>query len=232
MFNPDNDVIVGLIGGVGSAGEPVYADVGATDPEFQASFGIGPGCTAPNPLDPNQPVTAVPPVRLRELVEEFTPGNMFSICDPDYSPALEAIADRIRVQITPACYTQCVADTEPETPIVDAACVVEQDPPGDDNTIEVPECLRDANGYVIDLQTNDYTMPSDADNVCFAMLVDKVGMTADPEDDMSDYCADQNFNLEFEIARRPGFPAPGGTALSATCELAQFPDVDCPGIGG
>ena len=38
--------------------------------------------------------------------------------------------------------------------------------------------------------------------------------------------------LEFKIARRPGYPAPGGTSISADCELADFPGVTCPGIGG
>ena len=37
--------------------------------------------------------------------------------------------------------------------------------------------------------------------------------------------------IEFVIVRRPGFPAVGGSTLSATCSLADFADLDCPGIG-
>jgi hypothetical protein len=230
-LNADQEIIVALIGGVDSTGQPHYSD--ASDPNLQNSFGIGPGCSAPNPSDPGNPITAVPPVRLRDLTEEFTPDNMFSICDSDYSPALEAIADRIRDQIQPACYTKCAADTNPATAVVDPECTLEEDYPGPDGGGPISECLRDdANGYVIDPQSDNYAMPSDAANVCYAVLVDTGGQTADPNDDMSPECMDSSYNLEFKLARRPGFAAPGGTAVTASCTLADFPAQQCPGIGG
>ena len=233
QFNAGQELIVGLIGGVLPDGTLSYVDVGASDPAFQDAFGIGPGCVAPPQTPGGENVTAVPPVRMRELVDEFTPGNMFSICETDYSPALEEIADAIRAQLPPACYTQCVADTDPSTEIVEPSCTLEQDPPGNDNTEQIPECVRAAEGYETD-EDGDYLMPSDADNVCFAMLVDSpdAPLTSTPSDDMVEECLDQNFNLQFEIVRRPGFPAPGGTSVSATCTLADFPEVQCPGIGG
>jgi hypothetical protein len=226
-LNPNQEIIVGLIGGVDAQGLPFYADVGDTDPEFQDSFGIGPGCTAPGD------VTAVPPVRIRDVVDRYTEGNMFSICSGDYSDALDAIASRIRDQIQPACYTKCVADTDSTTPIIEPECLVEQDPPGSDNTEAVQECLRDDSGvYVIDPDTDDYAMPSPDVNVCHALLVDRDNLTPSTADDLSPECSELEYNLEFEIARRPGFPAPGGTSISASCSLAEFPDLTCPGIGG
>jgi hypothetical protein len=232
-LNADQEVIVALIGGVSASdGLPYYSDVTATDPMFQGSFGIGPGCTAPNPNNPAEPVQAVPPVRLRDLVQEFTPGNMFSICQDDYSTAMEEIANRIKDQIQPACYTKCVKDTDASTDLVDPECTVEEDPPGNDNTVKLQECLTDASGYVIDGATDDYTMPATGVNVCYALLTDDVMATGSIDDDMSAFCSDENYNLEFKIARRPGFPATGGTSISATCSLADFPDVTCPGIGG
>ena len=95
------------------------------------------------------------------------------------------------------------------------------------------ECLKNAGGeYVIDPDTNDYTMPDDNTDVCYATLTDIDGsQTSDPNDNMSPECVDFNYNLEFKIARRPGFPAPGGTSISATCSLSDFESVDCPGIG-
>ncbi|WP_106392237.1 hypothetical protein [Enhygromyxa salina] len=233
QLNADQEVIVALIGGVSSDGAPFYADVSTTDPAFQSDFGIGPGCEAPNPFDPDQPVQAVPPVRLRDVVEDFTPGNMFSICNDDYSDALVAIAAKIRDEIQPACYTKCVRDTDPATELVDPVCTVQEDPPGNDNTILVEECERDGGGaYVINPTTNDYTMPAADANICYALLTDATMLTPSTADDMSDSCAEHNFNLEFEIARRPGFPAVGGTSISATCSLVDFPEVTCPGIGG
>ena len=228
-INAQQEVIVALIGGVSNTGDVFYADVDNTDPLWQESFGIGPGCTAPGE------VAAVPPVRLRDMTNAFSPGNMFSICDSDYSPALEAIALRIKDQIQPACYTKCVKDTDAATDQVDPECTVEENPPGNgtEDVVRIQECLRDGNGaYVIDPATNDYSMPAADVNVCYAMLTDASMSTPSTADDMSDDCTDRNFNLEFKIARRPGFPAEGGTSISATCSLADFPEVTCPGIGG
>jgi hypothetical protein len=224
-LDPDQEIIVSLIAGVQADGAPFYAD--SSDPEFQDGFGIGPGCEADNPLDPNEPVQAIPPVRLRDLTNAFTADNMFSICEQDYSPALEAVAARIRTQIKPACFTSCVADSNPATEIVDAACSVAEVPGG-----PVMECMRDADGYVIDPETNDYMMPSPDINVCYALRTDKAGLTPNVMDDMVDECIDLNYNLEFAIERRYGFPAANGVTLTADCELAASPEVTCPGIGG
>ncbi len=235
-INADQEVIVALIGGVSNEGQALYGDVSATNPNFQEDFGIGPGCTAPNPFeDPDVPgdefVEAVPPVRLRDFTNAFTQNNMFSVCNENYQPALQAIADRIKDQIQPACYAQCIKDNDASTDIVDPECTVEENAPEEDSS-RIEECAKDANGYVTDADTNTYAMPSDEDNVCYVLLVDIGGQTADLGDDMSEECLDANYNLEFKVARRPGFPAPGGTSISATCSLSDFPQVDCPGIGG
>jgi hypothetical protein len=224
-LDPEQEIIVALIAGVDATGTPFYAD--AEDPDFQDTFGIGPGCMAPNPLNPSEPIQAVPPVRLRDVTNAFTPGNMFSICEQDYSPALDAVADRIRTQIQPACFAYCVADSNPATEIVDAECSVAEVPGG-----PVQECMRDANGYVLDPETNDYMMPSPETNVCYALRTDKAGLTADVLDDMDAYCIEANHNLEFVLERRPGFPAASGVTLTADCELANAPELTCPGIGG
>jgi hypothetical protein len=223
-LNPDQEVIVALIGGVSDQGDVYYAD-DLIDPVFQDSFGIGAGCTAANN------VTAVPPVRMRVFTDTFTPENMFSICNPDYTPALEAIAAKIQDQIKPACYSQCVKDTDLSTEIIDPECTVVQAAPAVEEE-RIDECKRNADGsYTIDATTMDFAMPADETNVCYALLVDYSGQTGDMADDMSPECSELNYNLEFKISRRPGFPAPGGTAITATCSLSDFPQVDCPNIG-
>jgi hypothetical protein len=231
----DREIVVALIGGVGSDGAPIYRDATEQDPAFQASFGIGPGCQAANPNDPDDVMQAVPPVRLRELVDAFTPGSTFSICEHDYADALEAIAKTLAPQINPSCYTRCVADTDTSTPALDPECILLQHPPGgsEADAVTILECMRsETEGYAIDSETGDYVMPSDHHHVCYAMLTDREDATATTSDDMSWVCEDQHYNLEFEIERRPGFPAPAGAAIQAICSLADFPDVDCPGIGG
>ena len=231
-LDSSQEIIVGLIGGVSLGdNQPHYGDIGAIDGKWQGDYGIGPGCEAPNPNDPNSPIRAVPPVRLAELTDAFSPGNMFSICDDDYRPALDAIADAITQQIRPACYTKCVEDLDEATELVEPECLVEEDPPGPDNTVRVEECRKDADGYIYDPVTGDYELPSDAVDVCYAVRTDPGGLTPSLGDDMSDACLLEHYNLEFEIHRRLGVPAAGGTAISASCSLADFADVTCPGIG-
>ncbi len=225
VFDPSQEVIVTVIGGVDETGVPRYAD--SPDPEFQELYGIGPGCEVPNPVNPDSPIQAIPPVRLRAVADEFTTENLHSICASDYAPALSKVADAIRTQIKPACFPSCVADTDPATEIVDASCTVAEVPGG-----PMQECLRDADGYVIDPEFNDYAMPSADVNVCYVLLTDKAELTADPGDDMAPQCIDQNYNLEFKIQRRYGFPAADGVTITADCELAASPEATCPGIGG
>jgi len=206
-INPSQEVLVALIGGVNSDGSVSYADA-LSDPAFQADFGIGPGCAS-------GAGKAVPPVRMREFAEAFQVGgdqNMFSICNPDYADALEAIADDLVEQIKPACMPTCVADTDPTTPeVLDPTCTVTQSIPLDDGRFDestLPQCLADG------------SLPVDAD-ACFQM---RTGDARDPD------CIDQGFNLEFVIVRRDGVPTPGGTGVQATCQLSQSRAVDCPDL--
>ncbi len=79
---------VSAINGVASDGTVIYADT-ITDPDFQNNFGIGPGCESPS-------ARAVPPVRVREVIETVTgPGNLYSVCEPSYGAALGAIGEGI-----------------------------------------------------------------------------------------------------------------------------------------
>jgi hypothetical protein len=84
------EVVVGLLGGVGTDGNVTYQD-SIADPQFQIDYGIGPGCESAIGR-------AVPPVRLREVAEAQALGpeqTMFSICNGDYGPALQAFVANI-----------------------------------------------------------------------------------------------------------------------------------------
>jgi hypothetical protein len=206
-INPNQEVLVALIGGVNSDGTVTYQSA-LGDPQFQADFGIGPGCQS-------EAGKAVPPVRMRGLAEAFSVGddqNMFSVCNPDYSQALEAIARDLVEQIKPACMPACVADTDPTTPdVVDPLCTVTQHTPlgaGRFEDVVVPPCLAD--GEV-----------PDGRDVCY---LTRTGDARDQE------CIDLGFNLEFVIVRRDGVAVPGGTGIEATCELSQSKAIDCPDL--
>jgi hypothetical protein len=206
LITPEQEVLVALIAGVNSDGSVTYQP-DLTDPEFQNDFGIGAGCRS-------DAGTAVPPVREKIFADTFKVGdrrNLFSICDADYSPALEAIAQTIADQVRPACMPACVADSDPTTPeLLDPACTLLQEAPNGDGSFEettIPPCEGD-------------TVP-EGDDVCYQSLVG---------DAMDDYCIDSGFNLQFQLIRREGFPAPGGTSVNATCQLSQNKRIDCPNL--
>jgi hypothetical protein len=210
--NLDQEVLVSGILGVPvgyDGGELTYRN-DPTDPDFMHNFGIGPGCVSqlevPGLDDEGK---AVPPVRQKAFVEHFAVGddvNLFSICEDDWSLALEAIAETIRKQIKPSCMTECVADMDPATDALEPSCVLEQRTPSGERT-PIPECLADE------------ALPADAP-ACFVMVTG---------DAMHDDCREAGWNLEFRFVRHPDRLAPGGTEVNATCELSSQPRLDCPG---
>jgi hypothetical protein len=200
------EVLVSVLAGVNSDASVTYADA-LQDPEFQQSFGIGPGCWSPSGL-------AAPPVRLRALAEAFQYGNrrnMFSICEADYSPALAAIAEGFD-EHGPPCVRACVADMDRSTPdVLDPLCTVVQHAPdfyGSFEDVEVPPCGAGE------------ALP-DGYDVCYVMR---------KADDLEDYCRDNGYNLEYQIVRREHVYVPPGTAVRADCALSGCPAIDCPDL--
>lgn len=253
--NSNQEVIVGLIAGVGDAGSPSYAD--SADATFMANFGIGPGCSAavqgstPCASDSDcidigtevcgsgnycmETQTAIAPVRLAEFTEHFTEDNMFSVCSPNYALALEKIAETIEDQLKPACYTECVQDQDLTTPnIVEPDCTVTETVDGVDGVArKLEECLRSEGSkgeYVLDPNTNDYAMPNSEATECYALAVD-AGMTSSSTlDDMSQGCIIEGYNLEFRFARKPGHPALSDSVINAGCLVSELPQEECPGL--
>jgi hypothetical protein len=224
MIDQNQEVLVALIAGVpigyeDFTNELIYED--SADMDYMANFGIGPGCIIG---DPNAPTsTAVPPVREREFAEAFDDDktdksrNLFSICQDNYSAALEAIADKIRDQIKPACMPNCVRDTDENKPGLNPNCNLYQVNLADDSSQAIVQC-QEVNGA--------WTAPA-GETVCFATLTDKNGMeTPSGIDNMSPECVDEGFNLEFILVRSAA--APAGTTITAACELSENKKRDCP----
>jgi hypothetical protein len=110
--NPDNAVLLPVDGviddigaagpvlvfgivGVDASGEPFYADVTNTDPDYQLNFGIGPSCSGVTSFGPEQ---AVPPGRIWTVLEALGPENSraaWSICAEDFDDGLAEIGDAI-----------------------------------------------------------------------------------------------------------------------------------------
>lgn len=207
------EVLVSVIAGVPSgynlgAIEQVFAD--SEDLEFQAKFGIGPGCE--NEID-GVLQQAVPPVRLESFASAFmSPAlpegarNLYSVCDADYSPAIEDIVESLVQELPPACFPGCVLDIDESTVELDISCtVLEQS--GSGPAHELPECLVGGE------------LPAGAD----ACWIAKTG------DELDGQCVADHRNLEFDLLRREGVSVPSNTEVSAVCELSSFPQIDCGG---
>jgi hypothetical protein len=178
----------------------------SSDPQVQEQFGIGPGCTK-NTTSP--PGLAAPPMRLVDTLQryyedaELLDSSVMSICENDFSPALERVANVLRDQFYPACAPACAADLDPGTAALDVDCEVRQvsSPESGPIVVSIPECLADA------------AIP-DESNACW------IGQTGDQIDP---YCTDQGANLELGIIRRPGHPAPGRTTIELSCVWTDSP---------
>ena len=219
QFDVSQEVLVALIAGVPvgyEGGIPIiYEDT--TDIDYQEDFGIGPGCELSDGMGGTS--RAVPPVREREFAEKFQVGdqrNLFSICQNDYSAALEAIAARIRDQIKPACMPNCVRDIDPTTEVLEPSCEL----------IEVNTFTNTSREIVPCVEVGGEWQAPAGETVCFAELIDKGGQTPSSLDDMAMECVSEGFNLEFKLVRSAA--APAGTAIQATCELSPNKQKDCP----
>lgn len=218
QVDPALEVRVGLFAGFSPDGSVFYADVGATDPQFQGSFGIGPGCATVSEV-------AVPPVRLRQIQNAF-PGATGSICAADLTPPLTALGNRILGAPQYFCFPECVVDVNPQTGALDPGCIVTEIHSTQQETT-LPECSRDLDGsYLIDSTTGTHGVPA-GHEACFVLRTDAGAVTTDPSDDAAEHCLRQDRNLEIVIVRNLGAPAQPGSRVRATCKVLDPPPVPC-----
>jgi hypothetical protein len=87
-----------------------------------------------------------PAVRLSSVVASAKHNNLTSICDTDYTAAIQALGDLIISQIGAGCLNSPIANRADGTP----DCVVEDvtaNPDGSTTTKEIPSCAE--NGHVV-----------------------------------------------------------------------------------
>jgi len=214
------EVLVALLAGVPLGypqGEPlVYAD--SFDPMFTAEYGIGPSCGQGTETVHSPP--GIPPVRLREFAESFeTAGrNIFSICDDDYSIALQQIADAIGEVNTRACVNGCVSDGNASMSGLQPLCSLVEKQSIDDPGTVVARCTETPEGW---------DFPSPAVNICYRPLTDRSNATLTTQDDMSAQCVTVGSNLELVVERREGAPVPAGASVEVGCDLEAPAGVRC-----
>lgn len=259
-INSNQEVIVALIGGVNENGSVTYrvgSDGSPDERDNFKHFGIGFGCAEPSGFlkeeDPGSPGEfvdagtklgfAIPPVRMAEFTTHFAQRDeqvMFKICSDNFSDPLKNIAKQIRDQIRPACYTECVKDSDTKTPQLDPKCdVLETRTGGSGGTNEgtaVVECKKDKKGHYV-FEDGQYALPKGKE-VCYVLLadptehatnLDELG-TKDANDDMDRDCVRTGQNLQFKVQRKKGARPPAGTSIKAVCELSSNRDIDCPEV--
>ncbi len=195
-------VLVSVIAGVPNDydGRPLDYDTDSSS-EFAGDFGVGAGCTSDNG-------EAVPPVRLRAVADAFTDevgANLFSICDANYRPALEAIADILLERLRPSCINACVRGA---TEIIDGdlpTCTVVHEVDGTSNAVAT--CLRGDDG--------EWVRP-EGESLCVYAVTD---------DERHADCRVADRNVELRFIRDPN--ALFGD-VSAACEISNQPYIDCP----
>ncbi|MCX4246861.1 vWA domain-containing protein [Paraliomyxa miuraensis] len=223
VINPDQQLLVAVLTGVPSGydgGAIPYTD--GDDAEFLRENGIGAGCASDNGK-------AAPPVRLAELADAFRADdddvNLYSVCEPDYSNAMSAIAAAIDQQVRPPCVPTCVGDSDLDREGLQPDCQLTEEYvtyEGDEISYSIPACLA------VD---GSWALPEGHD-VCYRSLTDRDGSTPEDDDDMSPTCAEEGWNLELSLMRRNDASAPPGARVRARCSVSQLQAVDCPGLEG
>ena len=200
--NHELDVLVSVIAGVPSGGGDVEYGRG-TDPDFEEAYGIAPGCSSENG-------EAVPPARLLELASTFAgdASNLYSVCDADYTPALEEIADRFRQEFEPACVSTCPRDIDRIEDGLQTDCVITETVPGGES-YRVADCEQVG---------GEWQLP-DGEDVCVYIA------TGEERDDR---CENNGTPVEFRSLYRPGVPRRAGATLSANCSVSDNAAIDCP----
>jgi hypothetical protein len=158
-------------------------------------------------------------LRLKKFVDAFgDKGQVFSICNSNFTNAMTQIGNAIVAVLTPGCVGYPLIDTDPNTPGLQPECRVNDQvpcsPPGKDGCLEngyretpMPEC-KDSNGNLIDPTTPDPNSVPDSARDCWYLSYDKTALG----------CATAGFNGQrISALRKSGTVAAPGTNLAMKC---------------
>lgn len=206
----ERPLAVSVLGGAVPGGSLVWSD--GDDPAWVDEFGTGPGCEGAGGE------RAQPPGRLAAL--STSNHGVLSICEPDWTPVfLDLASGPWPEQLRPFCGPLVeVADANPLTPALEPDCEVLVRTAVNE-LWPVPACERDADGFIIDPETNDYSPPAGAER-CYALLTDLGQDTSDPYDDLGPECSDDGHLLQVKISVLSGtLPLPRASVYELVCAL-------------
>jgi hypothetical protein len=204
----ERDVMVAVIGGVGSDGSLAWPAGDPGDPAdlaWREEFGWSPGCTG------DSGASAQPPGRLHALATiEVAPPGAASICEPDWTPVFGLLGGGPDL-LMPWCAPTDIG------PVLE--CELSVRTPTE--SLPLPACERDGDGWVIDPETGAPRVP-DGEDRCWLARDDPGGTTEDVWDDLSPECVEQGSGAEWMLVVRPGtLPLPRGSEYESSCPIAQ-----------
>ncbi|MGB8298622.1 MAG: hypothetical protein WCG85_24615 [Polyangia bacterium] len=190
-------------------------------PSQQSLWDYMPICQDPNQKSADGNIyKAYGGLRLDKFVKSFgTKGQVFSICNSDFTNAMVQIGNAIVQVLTPGCVYYPLIDTDPNTPGVQPECQVNDqvpcDTPGKNGCLdsgyqETPmhEC-KDSNGNLIDPATPDPNSVPDTDSArpCWYLSYDNTALG----------CQKAFNGQRISALRRTGTVAKPGTNLAMKC---------------
>lgn len=110
----DEKIIIGAIAGWPPAGQEAAARY--TLRRGNGGVDLSQTCTVAG--------GGTPGLRIRSFVDSFTHGTLQTVCQPDFTGALEAIADLIKAVVGSPCITAPLVDTDSKAMGVQPDCVV------------------------------------------------------------------------------------------------------------
>src|SRR5262249_35832337 len=110
----DEKIIIGAIAGWPAPGQEAAAKY--TLKRGNGGVDVSQTCTTAG--------GGTPGLRIKSFVDSFTHGTLQTVCQPDFTGALEAIADLIKAVVGSPCITAPLMDMDPKAAGVQADCVI------------------------------------------------------------------------------------------------------------
>jgi hypothetical protein len=182
--------------------------------------------------------------RLKKFIDSFgDKGQVFSICNSDFTNAMTQIGNAIAQVLKPGCVDYALIDTDPNTPITEPECqALDRSPcatPGMGGCLasgftetRLPEC-KDSQGNILDPSSLDPRLYSQAQ-------IDAVLANVSPDSQPCWYlsydtgplgCAQVFKGQRISALRKMGMVAPVGTFLAMQCLTCAITDAICPPLG-
>jgi hypothetical protein len=171
-------------------------------------------------------------LRLKQFIDAFgQKGQTFSICNSDFTNAMQQIANAIVQVLKPGCVDFPLIDTDATTPITEPECQVVDRTPC--SNAGVGDCLqtgvtetrmnecKGADGKILDPSNLALDSVSQDSRPCWYLSYDKNSVTGCPN----------SFNGQrISALRKTGQIAPAGTYLGMQCLTCARADQTCPAL--